>query len=124
MRTLGQVLPKEELEPDRETWEPGRVIGVTWISITDKTRFGFLAREPRISWLTSSAASSPSWVRTISMPTEETLAWPGATRSRQPTLEPLPHSPGGARWPLGRNWHSPNRLRWRPVGRGLAPGLR
>lgn len=44
VRTIGQVLPKDELEPDREIWEPGRVIGIQWISITDKTRFGKLAK--------------------------------------------------------------------------------
>lgn len=44
VRTIGQVLPKEELEPDREIWAPGRVIGILGISITDKTRFGKLAK--------------------------------------------------------------------------------
>lgn len=44
VRTIGQVLPKEELEPDREIWKPGRVIGIIWISITDKTRFEKLAK--------------------------------------------------------------------------------
>lgn len=44
VRPLSAVLPKEEQEPDREPWTPGRVIGIIWISITDKTRFGKLAK--------------------------------------------------------------------------------